>query len=79
MALTEHQKYHLKKFVKELEVKQARHTEFVSVYVPQEYDLNKVINQLSQEQGTATNIKSAQTRNPQFCPNGTCMSTKPRV
>lgn len=63
MALTEHQKYHLKKFVKELEVKQARHTEFVSVYVPQEYDLNKVINQLSQEQGTATNIKSAQTRN----------------
>ncbi|MBI4140467.1 peptide chain release factor aRF-1 [Candidatus Woesearchaeota archaeon] len=63
MALTEHQKYHLKKFVKELEAKQARHTEFVSVYVPQDYDLNKIIGHLSQEQGTATNIKSAQTRN----------------
>lgn len=63
MAITEHQRYHLRKFVKELEEKQARHTELVTVYIPQEYDLNKIINHLSQEQGTATNIKSAQTRN----------------
>ncbi len=63
MGLTENQKYHLKKLIKELDSKQARHTEFVTVYVPQGYDINKIINQLQQEQGTATNIKSAQTRN----------------
>ena len=63
MALNENEKYHLKKFIKELEGKQARHTEFVTVYVPKDYDINKIINHLQQEQGTATNIKSAQTRN----------------
>lgn len=63
MSLTALQRHQLKKFVKELEGCRARHTEFVSVYVPAGYDLNKVINQLQQEQGTATNIKSAQTRN----------------
>lgn len=57
------QKFHLKKFIKELEQFKARHTEFVSVYVPAEYDMNKVINHLAQEQGTASNIKSASTRN----------------
>jgi len=62
MSLTESEKYHLKKFVKELEKHSARHTEFVTVYIPAGYDLNKVMTQLSQEQGTATNIKSAQTR-----------------
>jgi len=62
MSLTESEKYHLKKFVKELESHSARHTEFVTVYVPAGYDLNKVMTQLQQEQGTATNIKSAQTR-----------------
>ena len=35
---------------------------FVSVYVPQGYELTKIIQHLSQEQGTATNIKSTQTR-----------------
>ncbi len=63
MALTAYQRYHLKKFVRELESYKGRHTEFVTVYVPAEYDMNKVINQLQQEQGTATNIKSAATRN----------------
>lgn len=61
--LTSHQKYHLKKLINELGTYSARHTEFVTVYVPQGYDLNKIINHLLQEQGTATNIKSAQTRN----------------
>lgn len=61
--LTAKQKYELKKFVKELEAYRGRHTELVSVYVPQDYDLNKIINHLSQEQGTAANIKSAATRN----------------
>jgi peptide chain release factor subunit 1 len=62
MALTEKQKHELKKFIKELEQHRGRHTELVSVYVPTGYDMNKIINHLSQEQGTATNIKSASTR-----------------
>lgn len=63
MALTEKQKHDLKKFIKELEQHRGRHTELVSVYIPAGYDMNKIINHLSQEQGTATNIKSASTRN----------------
>jgi peptide chain release factor subunit 1 len=62
MSLSEKQKHELKKFVKELEGFRGRHTELVSVYIPAGYDLNKIINHLSQEQGTATNIKSAATR-----------------
>lgn len=62
MTLTAHQKHELKKFIKELESHKAAHTEFVSVYIPQGYDLNKIINHLAQEQGTAMNIKSAATR-----------------
>ena len=62
MALTEAQKFHLKKFIKELENFRGRHTELVSVYIPQDYDLNKILNHLQQEQGTASNIKSASTR-----------------
>lgn len=63
MALTAYQRHHLKKIVRELESHRGRHTEFVSVYVPAEYDMNKIIGHLQQEQGTATNIKSAATRN----------------
>ena len=62
MALTESQKFQLKKFIKELENYRGRHTELVSVYIPQDYDMNKIINHLAQEQGTAANIKSASTR-----------------
>src|SRR3989338_3554062 len=62
MTLTEKQQYELKKFIKELGSHKARHTELISVYIPQGYDLNKIINHLQQEQGTATNIKSAGTR-----------------
>jgi peptide chain release factor subunit 1 len=62
MALTSMQRHQLKKFVKELAPHKGRHTELVTVYVPAGYDLNKVIQQLSQEQGTASNIKSASTR-----------------
>lgn len=60
--MNEMQKYHLKKFVKELEKHRGRHTELVSVYIPAGYDLNLIVNHLSQEQGTASNIKSKQTR-----------------
>ncbi len=63
MSLTAHQKFHLKKFIKELESYKAAHTEFVSVYVPTGYDLIKIMQHLQQEQGTAGNIKSTSTRN----------------
>jgi peptide chain release factor subunit 1 len=62
MSLSAAQKFKLKKFVKELEQHRGRHTELVSVYVPQGYDILKIINHLDQEKGTATNIKSASTR-----------------
>jgi len=63
MALAASERYALKKFIKELDQYRAAHTEFVTVYVPVGYDLVKIIQHLAQEQGTATNIKSAQTRN----------------
>ncbi len=57
------QKLQFKKFIRELEAIRGRHTELVSVYVPAGYDLIKVIQHLQQEQGTASNIKDARTRN----------------
>lgn len=62
MSLTSKQEYQLRKFIKNLEQFRGRHTELVSVYIPAGYDINKVTTHLSQEQGTATNIKSATTR-----------------
>jgi peptide chain release factor subunit 1 len=62
MALTSHQRHELKRFLKELESYKAAHTEFVTVYVPQGYEMNKIVGHLAQEQGTAMNIKSAATR-----------------
>ncbi len=62
MPLTAKQKYDLKKFLQELDSHKALHTELITVYIPQGYDMNKIINHLAQEQGTASNIKSASTR-----------------
>lgn len=62
MTLTSKERHTLKKFVKELTIYKGRHTELVSVYVPVDYDIIKVINHLAQEQGTASNIKSSTTR-----------------
>ncbi|MBR9676359.1 peptide chain release factor 1 [Candidatus Woesearchaeota archaeon] len=56
------QRHKLKSFIKELENFKGRHTELVSVYVPSGYDMNKIISHLSDEQGTATNIKSKHTK-----------------
>lgn len=61
-SLSDNERFHIKKVVKELESHSARHTEFVTVYIPAGYDLNKIIQHLAQEQGTATNIKSTSTR-----------------
>lgn len=57
------QKLQFKKFIRELESIRGRHTELVSVYVPAGYDMIKIIQHLQQEQGTASNIKDARTRN----------------
>ena len=62
MAISEKEKYGLKKTIKELESYRGRHTELVTVYIPAGYEMSKIINHLSQEQGTATNIKSTSTR-----------------
>jgi len=62
MKLTAKQRYELGKFVKELRQHRRRHTELITVYIPLGYDINKIIQHLSQEQGTANNIKSASTR-----------------
>ena len=62
MTVSSKQRHILKKFIKDLASFKGRHTELVSVYIPQGYDMNKIINHLAQEQGTATNIKSTSTR-----------------
>ncbi|OYT38625.1 MAG: peptide chain release factor 1 [Candidatus Altiarchaeales archaeon] len=56
------EKFKLKKIIKELKSKQGKHTELISVYIPQGYDLSNVLNQLAEEKGTASNIKSKTTR-----------------
>jgi peptide chain release factor subunit 1 len=62
MRISAKDKFHIKHFIKEIEAVKGRHTELISIYVPAGYDLNQKINQLQQEQGTATNIKSKSTR-----------------
>ncbi|MFC1722527.1 peptide chain release factor aRF-1 [Nanoarchaeota archaeon] len=61
-SISEKERYQMKKFIKELLPKRGRHTELVTVYVPSGYDLNAITQHLSQEQGTASNIKSKGTR-----------------
>lgn len=61
--VTAQDRHKLKKFISELETYRGRHTELVSVYVPQGYEMTKIVNHLAEEQGTASNIKSSSTRN----------------
>jgi len=62
VKITPSQRFKMRKFIKKLDQYRGRHTEFVSVYIPKDYDLNKIINHLQQEQGTAQNIKSKTNR-----------------
>lgn len=62
MTMNSKLKFELNKFVKGLEKHKGRHTELVSVYIPQGYEMTKILNHLSQEKGTASNIKSTSTR-----------------
>ena len=55
-------KQKLKRLVRQLSKIRGRHTELVSVYIPVGYDINKIIQHLKQEQGTAENIKSKENR-----------------
>lgn len=55
-------KQKLRKFIRNLHLIRGRHTELVSVYIPAGYDMNKIINHLQDEQGTASNIKDKTTR-----------------
>src|SRR3990167_3093347 len=62
MSLSATEKLHLRKMITELKSHKAPHTEFVSVYIPQGYEIFKIIQHLAEEQGTASNIKSATTK-----------------
>ncbi|MBC8434924.1 peptide chain release factor 1, partial [archaeon] len=62
MAMNAAQKYELEETVKELENYRGRHTEFISVLVPAGFNINQVAKQIDDEKGTATNIKSNNTR-----------------
>lgn len=53
----------LEEKLKELESHKGRHTEFITVYIPADYDVNSVQRQLEAEKSTAKNIKSTTTRN----------------
>ncbi|MEM1689738.1 MAG: peptide chain release factor aRF-1 [Candidatus Hadarchaeales archaeon] len=55
-------RYQFKKMVEELEAFRGRGTELISVYIPPDFDMAKVLQQLREEYGTAANIKSKSTR-----------------
>ena len=52
----------LKLLLSELEGIRGRHTELITVYIPAGFGLQKVIEQIRNEQGTASNIKSKAVR-----------------
>ncbi len=60
MALT---KDELEEVVEELEGYRGKHTELITVLIPEGYDVNAVQRQLEGEKSTAKNIKSTSTRN----------------
>ena len=55
-------KYKIRKILETLKKQRGRHTEMITVYIPPGTMIEQTINQLSQEQGTAVNIKSKQVR-----------------
>ena len=55
-------KIKLKHLINELKNYRARHTELVSVYIPKDYDLQKMVDMLEKEYHTAQNIQSKTTR-----------------
>jgi len=61
--MTKLTKYELEEKLKEIESHKGKHTEFITVYIPADYDVNSVQRQLEGEKSTAKNIKSTTTRN----------------
>ncbi|MAF88996.1 MAG: peptide chain release factor 1 [Euryarchaeota archaeon] len=57
-----HEEFEMKKKLKHLGALRGRHTEFITVYISAGYDLNKTVGLLSDEIGTASNIKSKATK-----------------
>jgi peptide chain release factor subunit 1 len=55
-------KYKIRKILETLKKCRGRHTELITVYIPPGTMIEQTINQLAQEQGTASNIKSKSTR-----------------
>ena len=55
-------KYKIRKILETLKRVRGRHTELITVYIPPGTMIEQTINQLIQEQGTASNIKSKSTR-----------------
>ncbi len=62
MAGSSKNEYQYKKLLDNLEGIRGRGTELITVYIPPDFDLNVVIQQLREEEGTAENIKSKNTR-----------------
>lgn len=60
--MDEHEKIKLEDLVEELENIRGRHTELVTVMIPEGFNISQVVKQLESEKSTATNIKSKQTR-----------------
>ena len=55
--------YRTRKLLRELSSKTGKGTELISLYIPPKKALHEVLNNLREEYGTATNIKSDSTRN----------------
>lgn len=55
-------RYRFRRLLEELEKLRGRGTELITVYIPPDFDLAKIMQQLREEQGTAENIKSRTTR-----------------
>jgi peptide subunit release factor 1 (eRF1)/intein/homing endonuclease len=60
--MDEAKKYELEETVKELEEYRGRHTELITVYIPSGATLFQTVRQIESEAGTASNIKSKNTR-----------------
>jgi len=54
--------YRFRRMLEDLASKRGSGTELISVYIPPETDLTRIMQQLRDEQGTAANIKSKSTR-----------------
>lgn len=62
MVIKADSKYKLKRLVKKLDSIKGRGTELITVYCPEDYDLNEIVSQLREEEAEAGNIKSKRTR-----------------